>query len=213
MRNGTLGLAERICQPGYWRAKVKMRADSDVLFTLSEEQKGSLLVLARSHLECYFRGDKLSFQELEALPGQYYGIFVTLRHQDGELRGCMGQLSLNCGLAEATQRAAIAAARQDSRFPPVQAEELVELSISISLLATPRELIQIEDLEIGRHGVLIETVGARGLLLPQVAVERGWDTVQFLRECCRKAGLASDAWKLETVSRLYFAAVSFGERS
>lgn len=118
--------------------------------------------------------------------------FVTLRRQ-GRLRGCVGVIQAK-PLYQAIASAAVSAAFQDPRFPPVAAEELPGLEIEISVLS-PFFAITPEQLIAGEHGLLVSDGFHRGLLLPQVARETGWDRERFLEETCLKAGLARSAWK------------------
>jgi AmmeMemoRadiSam system protein A len=122
------------------------------------------------------------------------GAFVTL-HRRGELRGCIGRLEADQPVARVVAHCAVAACSQDPRFPPVTAEELHDLDIELSILGPIEPVAHLEEIEIGRHGVIIERGVHRGLLLPQVAVERKWDRTRFVQETCRKAGLPRDAWQ------------------
>jgi len=88
-----------------------------------------------------------------------------------------------------------AAAFEDPRFPPVSKEELPELSVDISVLSAPQRLADPEQLQVGRHGLIVRRGLRSGLLLPQVAPEQGWNREQLLENTCRKAGLPPDAWK------------------
>lgn len=139
------------------------------------------------------------------------GAFVTLKHR-GTLRGCIGTLQCRATLVEEIVRVAIGAAREDPRFEPVSVGELAELTVEVSVLG-PLEQIDPHDVTaivIGRHGLVIEQGYRRGLLLPQVAPEWGWDRETFLSHTCRKAGLPSDAWRRgATVYR--FEAIVFGD--
>ncbi len=124
------------------------------------------------------------------------GVFVTLKKR-GELRGCIGTLECRQPLADEIARVAASAAREDPRFPAVTAEELPHLHFEISVLG-PLERIDPLDpssIVIGRHGLVVEQGRQRGLLLPQVAPEWGWDRDAFLTHVCRKGGLPSDAWR------------------
>lgn len=124
------------------------------------------------------------------------GVFVTLT-KDGELRGCIGTLECRRPLVDEIVRVAVSAAREDPRFPPVTPAELPELRLELSVLG-PLERIDPSDpdaIAIGRHGLVVEQGWRRGLLLPQVAPEWGWDREEFLAHTCRKAGLAIDAWR------------------
>jgi AmmeMemoRadiSam system protein A len=137
------------------------------------------------------------------------GVFTTLYLQ-GELRGCVGYASALRPLARAVAETARAAAFEDSRFWPVGAEEAAELKISLSVLS-PLIAIDPSQVEIGRHGLVITQGMRRGLLLPQVAVERGWDRETFLGQTCRKAGLPADAWRADSATIEAFTAEVFGD--
>jgi uncharacterized protein len=125
--------------------------------------------------------------------GERRGVFVTLRNA-GHLRGCIGVVEADTPLGDSVARCAAGAALQDPRFAPMRVTDLNHLQIEVSLLSQP-ELIAINAIEIGRHGLIISSGGQRGLLLPQVAVEHNLDREQFLSETCRKAGLLRDAWR------------------
>jgi len=124
---------------------------------------------------------------------QHCGVFVTL-HVAGKLRGCIGVIQPKEPLGEHIARCAFSAALEDPRFTPMQPEELPKLGIEVSLLS-PLERIQPEQIEIGKHGLLVEQGFRRGLLLPQVAVEHHLGREEFLAETCHKAGLPVDSWK------------------
>jgi AmmeMemoRadiSam system protein A len=122
-------------------------------------------------------------------------VFVTLRRrEDGGLRGCIGQVEARDPLSLAVTRAAVLAATRDPRFPPVEASELEGLRLEISVLS-PLDASQPEGVEPGLHGVLVSWRGARGLLLPQVASEQGWDREALLDHACLKAGAPAGAWR------------------
>jgi AmmeMemoRadiSam system protein A len=121
------------------------------------------------------------------------GVFTSL-HLRGELRGCVGYVLPVSDLYRAVAETARAAAFEDTRFQPVRLEEADQLEIELSILSPPQP-ISAEQVEIGRHGLLISLSGHRGLLLPQVPVEHQWNRVTFLDQTCRKAGLPLDAWQ------------------
>ena len=121
------------------------------------------------------------------------GVFVTL-HQRGRLRGCIGQLEGLETLESAIAYCAVAAAKHDPRFAPVEPQEVGELEIEISILSQP-EHIEPAAVQVGRHGLLVKRGRMRGVLLPQVPMQFHWDSSKFLEETCRKAGLDKDAWK------------------
>lgn len=141
----------------------------------------------------------------------HHGCFVTLKTKDGALRGCIGTFQSSGTLAEAVAQMAQQAAQSDPRFPPVQPDEVDALSISLSLL-TPRQPCPEPGLiELGRHGVEVRRGLARGVFLPQVATEQGWDVDRLLRELCRKAHLPADALDAPDTRLFTFEAVVFGE--
>jgi AmmeMemoRadiSam system protein A len=133
------------------------------------------------------------------------GVFTTL-YLRGELRGCVGYVAAIKPLFQAVAETACAAAFDDSRFWPLRAEEAPELKISLSVLS---QLFPIDaaHVEVGRHGLVISDGMRRGLLLPQVPVEHGWDRETFLEQTCRKAGLPSDAWSKQVTVEAFTAEV------
>lgn len=138
-------------------------------------------------------------------------MFVTL-HVRGRLRGCIGVVETQETLAESVMRCAAGAALRDPRFSPLQTEELEGLHIEISLMSAPVP-IRPEEIEIGRHGLLVINGARRGLLLPQVATEHQLDPQQFLQETCRKAGLPLEAWREGGTEILGFTCEIFSEGS
>jgi len=124
---------------------------------------------------------------------EHRGAFTTLRI-GGELRGCVGYVFPNYSLYRTIAETAVAAATNDTRFTPVTQEELPKLEYEISVLS-PLQPIDPEDVEVGKHGLVVTFGGRRGLLLPQVPVEHGWDREAFLAQTCVKAGLPADAWQ------------------
>jgi uncharacterized protein (TIGR00296 family) len=148
------------------------------------------------------------------------GVFVTLnRVDDGThaLRGCIGFPHPVMPLAEAVVEAALGAAFEDPRFHPVSRGEMEHIAVEVSVL-TPPEVIRVEDpseypekIVIGRDGLIVGRGARRGLLLPQVAVEWGWDAEEFLTNCCLKAGLPPDAWLDRRTEVSRFQAIIFAE--
>jgi len=137
--------------------------------------------------------------------------FVTLWRRDkGELRGCRGECSIHQPLAVTVGFMALATALDDPRFKAVTAGELPELLIEISVL-TPLRPIDSEQVEIGRHGLMIVEGRQRGLLLPQVAIKHQMDRMQFLEALCWKAGLPADAWRSAAASLWAFETESWIE--
>jgi AmmeMemoRadiSam system protein A len=137
------------------------------------------------------------------------GAFTSL-HLHGALRGCVGYVLPVSPVYRAVIDTARAAAFEDARFSRVTLPEARELEIELSILSPP-QAISAEDVEIGRHGLLISMAGHRGLLLPQVPSEHHWDRIMFLEQTCRKAGLPLDAWKNGATIEAFTAEV-FGEK-
>ncbi|GAB1467418.1 TIGR00296 family protein [Candidatus Cloacimonadota bacterium] len=176
----------------------------------SPQQKKALLDLARSVITCHFeqqRIDKPTDAEFEAKRG----LFVSL-HIGTELRGCIGYIKGYKSIVGSIIEMAEAAAFRDPRFAPLEKRELESICIELSILSELEQLQPGEEPVIGRDGLYIIHPYGSGLLLPQVAVEWGWDAPTFLREVCRKAGLNSGAHK-DVNSRVYrFTAEIFSEK-
>lgn len=136
------------------------------------------------------------------------GAFVTI-YKNGELRGCIGQITAQKPLIEAVAEMAEAAALRDPRFSPVRSDELKDLKIEISVLTPFKKIDSPDEIEIGKHGLIIKRGGSMGLLLPQVATEYGWDRTAFVENTCRKAGLPKDAWKQKDTEIFIFSADVF----
>ena len=176
---------------------------------LTGEQRRALLDLARSSIESQVTGRPSAAPGPLDLPDAS-GVFVTIKRR-GQLRGCLGTLQNRAGLAAEVIRCAADSASEDPRFPPVSREELPDLSLEISVLGALEAIdAQPDAFTIGVHGLVAEQGFHRGLLLPQVATEWGWDGEQFLRQTCIKAGLRPDAWRHGT--RFFrFRAEVFGD--
>jgi len=162
---------------------------------LNPEEQDFLLRLARQTIETVLKSGKRSRPKgaPERL-AEKRGAFVTLK-VDGRLRGCIGYPVPYKPLVETVSEMALAAATQDYRFPPLQAEELDRLKIEISVLTLPRPVRDAGEVEVGRHGIIVSKGMDRGLLLPQVPTEYGWDRETYLRHGCLKAGLDENEWR------------------
>lgn len=145
-----------------------------------------------------------------AEPEELGGVFVTLR-RDRALRGCMGVLGADSSLLESLRRASLGAATKDPRFPPVEPNELNRLELSVSVLSPPAVVTDVGTIEIGRDGLIVSLHEKRGLLLPDVAVQRGWDRATFLSQTCQKAGLPAERWREPGLLIWRFTTISFGE--
>lgn len=174
----------------------------------SVEERRWLLGLAQQSVRASVSGRPL--QRAEATPHlrEPRGAFTTL-HQNGALRGCIGMVIAVKPLDETVCAMARAAALEDSRFSPVTEAELASVRVEISVLSPMFEIAP-EDVIVGRHGLMVSYDKHRGLLLPQVAIEWGWDREMLLIQTCRKAGLAADSWKRGAKIEAFTAEV-FGE--
>jgi AmmeMemoRadiSam system protein A len=160
----------------------------------SESDRHLLLQLARDVIAAHVEARSQPAVEICGVLARHGGAFVSV-HNRGDLRGCIGHIEANEPLGVVVPRCAVAACSADPRFPAVSAAELPELEIELSLLGPLEPIAGAADVEIGRHGLVVELGWNRGLLLPQVAAEWGWDAVTFLAHTCHKAGLPRDAWK------------------
>ena len=145
------------------------------------------------------------------------GVFVTLNKYDN-LRGCIGYPYPIFKLKDAIIDAAISAALNDPRFPPVALDEFKDVTIELTILTTPQVLkVEPEELpeqiEIGRHGLIVKRGIYQGLLLPQVATENKWSVEEFLCQTCWKAGLPQDAWLLKDTEVSTFEGQIFKEKN
>jgi AmmeMemoRadiSam system protein A len=164
------------------------------MWPLTEPEQELLLCLARQAVEKATRGEPLPLlPEAEPRLLEARGAFVTLR-KASDLRGCIGHVESIKSLCETVRECAVAAALSDPRFEPVTPPELPYLNVEVSVLS-PLFDISPDQIELGRHGLLISKGDRRGVLLPQVPVDLNWDRGRFLEETCRKAGLPSNAWQ------------------
>ncbi|MBI4720780.1 MAG: AmmeMemoRadiSam system protein B [Chitinivibrionia bacterium] len=180
-------------------------------FTLSPQERRHLLALARRAIaEHLGLGSAPVEPAASPLFEEKSGAFVTIKMQ-GQLRGCIGYIEALRPLKTAIAEMARAAAFDDPRFAPLTKEEYPRISIEISVLSPLRLISDPETIEVGRHGLVVEQGMHRGLLLPQVAAEYGWNRTQFLEHTCQKAMLPAAAWK-DPRTRIYaFSAEVFGE--
>jgi len=162
---------------------------------LSASDKKTLLALARQSIAQYLASGTAPLpRETSAALDRRQGVFVTLR-KHGELRGCIGHMAEDLPLQLATGRMALAAAFEDARFPPLEAAELGDVDVEVSVLTPAERVAGPEAIRIGEHGVVLNKDGRRAVFLPEVAVEQGWDRTTLLEHLCAKAGLPKDAWK------------------
>jgi len=179
--------------------------------SLSPQARKKLLSIAREAIEAGLHGRPYTPREpSDPQLRRRAGAFVTL-HERGALRGCIGTFRDDLPLYRNVAEMARAAAFEDPRFPPLGREEFDRVDLEISVLTPMRRVTHPEEVEVGRHGLCVVQGPYRGVLLPQVAVEHGWDRETFLSHTCLKAGLPPDAWK-RGAEILVFEAEVFGEK-
>lgn len=176
---------------------------------LSGDDRRELLRVAREAIHHRLAGGPAPAKPGLANPALHAGAFVSV-HLLGDLRGCIGHPGGDRLLAEVVAECAVAAATEDPRFPPLRPEELAHAHLEISVLGPITAVSDVSEIEIGRHGLIVEQGHCRGLLLPQVATAHAWGRDTFLAHTCLKAGLRADAWTSGAEIRKFEAEV-FGE--
>ena len=180
---------------------------------LSRKQRALLLTHARAAIEATLHNrsyDPSLSARGEPVLSAPRGAFVTLKIKK-RLRGCIGSVEPVRALDATVFEMAVAAAFKDPRFDGVTLDELPELHIEISVLSLPSLIDNVAEIQVGRHGLLVEKGELRGLLLPQVADDYGWDATAFLQHTCDKAALPRDAWQDDDTNVYVFSAEVFGE--
>jgi len=178
---------------------------------LNDQEKQYLLDLVRNTIVNILEtGEFPETEPVSEKMREKYGVFVTL-HKEGNLRGCIGYIEGVDQLYKSVMNMSKSAAFQDPRFPPVEKKEVDQLEIEISVLSPIKKIESVDEIQVGKHGLIVQQGPYRGLLLPQVATEWGWDKLQFLEQTCRKAGLSTDAWKNTETDIYIFSAEIFSE--
>ena len=191
------------------KEKMKEGKKIGVDLGLNEEEKKALHHVARTVIENKARGKTVPEFKIESpILQENRGAFVTI-HQRGKLRGCIGYIEGQGPLHKTIEEMAEAAAFRDPRFTPVKEKELPELELEISVLTPLKRIQDVNEIQVGKHGIYIKKGWYSGLLLPQVATEYGWDCQTFLEHTCQKAGLPSNAWKDKDIEIYIFSADIF----
>lgn len=183
---------------------------------VDEKHKEFLLKLARNSIQAFFDNKKISNEEIlnqfpEEINNIKSGAFVTLYLFD-ELRGCIGFIETDDPLPITISKAAQLAAFRDYRFAPFSLEEFKDVKIEISILSKPFKAKSYDEIEIGKHGLIVDEFGHKGLLLPQVATEYNMTRDEFLTAVCRKAGLDSNLWRKKNINLYLFTVEHFSEK-
>jgi AmmeMemoRadiSam system protein A len=183
-----------------------------MMFELNDEQRKTLLRIARQSIAAVLDGRSPDWNadDFDETLRQPAGAFVTLT-RNGDLRGCIGSIRAVEPLYKAVASSAVSAAFRDPRFPPLGPGELEQLELEISVMGPIERVTNIDEIVVGRDGLIISRGAYAGLLLPQVATEYGWDRQTFLEQTCRKAGLPPDAWRSQDCRIEKFSAFVFGE--
>ena len=176
----------------------------------AHEQKVLLAIARQAIVQGVKSGQEYVEPREEKALNQRNGCFVTIK-QNGALRGCIGNFQSELPLFKEVAQMAQASATKDPRFYPLKESDLDNLKLEISVLSPLIKVEHIDDIQIGQHGIYIEKSFYRGVLLPQVAVEHGWDRLTFLRQTCLKAGLPTDAWDSDDAEIYIFSAQVFGD--
>lgn len=182
---------------------------SGVSGEFSQPERQTLLSLAHESILAALENREISLVPPTPHFAEPRGAFTSL-YLDGHLRGCVGYVLPVGALYSAVAETARAAAFEDTRFHPVTLDEARHLQVELSILSVPKPIAP-EQIEVGRHGLLITAGFRRGLLLPQVPLEHHWDRAIFLEQTCRKAGLPTNAWQTGATIEAFTAEV-FGEK-
>jgi AmmeMemoRadiSam system protein A len=175
---------------------------------LSEDEKEKLKKLVRETIESVFLGRETELPEVSGKLKEKRGAFVTIKNK-GQLRGCIGHIRGMTPLVTTIKEMAVQAAFHDPRFHPLGKEELEDIDIEISVLTPMKKITDINEIQVGVHGIYLEKGIHSGLLLPQVATEYNWDRITFLEHTCNKAGLPKDAYKTKDMNIYIFSADVF----
>lgn len=191
--------------------EAKNKGDTMGNFVLNNQEKKLLLKIARDTLTSYLTDKKIpKFTIDSSRLKEELGAFVTLT-KDGMLRGCIGRIVADTPLYQVISDFVLEAALHDPRFAPVQLSEVKDLEIEISVLTPFEEVKNLDEIEVGKDGLMIKKGWNSGLLLPQVATEYGWDKNTFLEQTCQKAGLPRFAYKDKDAIIYKFSALVFNE--
>jgi len=191
------------------KEKMKDEKKVGVDLGLNEEEKKTLHHIAKTVIENKTRGKPVPDFKIESpILKENRGAFVTIQKR-GQLRGCIGYIEGHGPLHKTIEDMAEAAAFRDPRFSPVKEKELPELDVEISVLTPLKKITDVNEIQVGKHGIYIKKGWLSGLLLPQVATEYGWDRQTFLEHTCQKAGLPSNAWKEKDTEIYIFSADIF----
>jgi len=178
---------------------------------LNAQEKAILLSIARKSIESFVSTGEIYIEPREEKSlNARNGCFVSIK-KGGQLRGCIGNFQSELPLFREVAEMASSSATKDPRFYPMKETDLQDFTLEISVLSPLKKIDDVEEVEVGIHGIYIEKGYYRGVLLPQVATEYGWDRETFLKQTCLKAGLPTDAWQADDAEIYIFSAQIFSE--
>jgi len=180
-------------------------------FKLTDEEKIILLKTARLSIESKLFNQNANYPKPTEVLSLCCGAFVSL-HINDKLRGCIGYIQAIKPLIETIKEMARSAAFNDPRFTPLAESEVGNIDIEISVLSPMQKIDDINEIKVGVHGIMVRREMYSGLLLPQVAIQYGWEREEFLSHTCQKAGLPSNCWKLNDIEIEVFSAIVFNEQ-
>ncbi len=197
--SGDAGIGDKSRVVGYCAIAVSRQdMQKENSFILSEEDKRVLMEIARTTLESYIERGKIPrVDNPDCSPSlqAHTGVFVSI-YKNGQLRGCIGRFMPEKPLYEVVRDMTISASTKDYRFKPVNAGELDEIDIEISVLTPPVRISDLSEIQLGQHGIYIKKGSNSGTFLPQVATQAGWNLEEFLGHCAKdKAQIGWDGWK------------------
>ncbi len=209
-RDRVVGYGAVLIAAGYNEVKTGETSTDDRDVNISLSDRRYLLRLARETISRFLTVKMVPLPRLSTpARREKHGVFVTLKKR-GNLRGCIGRLVPDRPLAELVAAMALESAFEDPRFNPVTAEELPDLEVEVSVLTPMKRVSGVNDIVIGRDGVMLQKGGRSAVFLPQVAPEQGWQRDEMLSHLSMKAGLPADAWKKDTIFST-FQAIVFSE--
>jgi len=175
-----------------------------------KDERRLLLLIAREAVTSFITTGSIPVREVKSEKlNAMFGCFVTIK-MHGKLRGCIGNFTSDKPLHKLVQEMAASAATKDPRFYPMKKPDLEHFTLEISVLSPLQKIETIEEIHVGTHGIYMERSVYRGVLLPQVATEQGWDRETFLQQTAQKAGMGKDDWK-ENTDIYIFSAEVFNE--
>lgn len=178
---------------------------------LTDDEKKFMLKLVRYSIKQQFDSELGDYPKPDYdILNEKDGVFVTITI-DGNLRGCIGYIFGTKPLFDTLKEAAVQAAFHDPRFSPLTEEEVDKTELEISILSAPFPMKNYDEIEIGKHGLILTENNSRGLLLPQVPVEHNMNLEEYLSAICQKTGLPAEYWKTKTLNIELFTATVFSE--